>query len=273
MAAAQSCLVKLNDSAHLKWNCPAVHEGQDSSFTDKAAEAENCFFSYLCTWLQEMKLQEKPLWCFLKSRPSEGIKHFKRWSFFIFPEKQWIEYRTNMIFQLCFECLANRIIIQIIGLSDTRWTYMSFFAVRLLSPVRTVSITAVEACVTVNCFSLTLLRPLSARQNRVEINDVEPEVFKEMMCFIYTDKAPNLDKMADDLLAAADKVIHFYLCEIDNLASGCGWSWTVRIPRDSWMISRWSHSSDCDTKWENYFRAQFPSEVEHRKVHSLVLHL
>lgn len=43
-------------------------------------------------------------------------------------------------------------------------------------------------------------------QNRVEINDVEPEVFKEMMCFIYTDRAPNLDKMADDLLAAADKV-------------------------------------------------------------------
>lgn len=45
-------------------------------------------------------------------------------------------------------------------------------------------------------------------QNRVEINDVEPEVFKEMMCFIYTDRAPNLDKMADDLLAAADKVIY-----------------------------------------------------------------
>lgn len=35
---------------------------------------------------------------------------------------------------------------------------------------------------------------------------MEPEVFKEMMCFIYTGKAPNLDKMADDLLAAADKV-------------------------------------------------------------------
>lgn len=48
--------------------------------------------------------------------------------------------------------------------------------------------------------------PVSFCQNRVEINDVEPEVFKEMMCFIYTDKAPNLDKMADDLLAAADKV-------------------------------------------------------------------
>ncbi|XP_016124419.1 speckle-type POZ protein-like [Sinocyclocheilus grahami] len=41
--------------------------------------------------------------------------------------------------------------------------------------------------------------------NRVEINDVEAEVFKEMMFFIYTGKAPNLDKMADDLLAAADK--------------------------------------------------------------------
>lgn len=33
-------------------------------------------------------------------------------------------------------------------------------------------------------------------QNRVEINDVEPDVFKEMTCFIYTGEAPNLDKMA-----------------------------------------------------------------------------
>lgn len=58
-----------------------------------------------------------------------------------------------------------------------------------------------------NCFNLTSLFLVCVCQNRVEINDVEPEVFKEMMCFIYTDKAPNLDKMADDLLAAADKVI------------------------------------------------------------------
>lgn len=43
-------------------------------------------------------------------------------------------------------------------------------------------------------------------QTRVEINDVQPDVFKEMMCFIYTGEAPNLDKMADDLLAAADEV-------------------------------------------------------------------
>ncbi|XP_037834444.1 speckle-type POZ protein [Kryptolebias marmoratus] len=43
-------------------------------------------------------------------------------------------------------------------------------------------------------------------ETRVEINDVEPDVFKETMCFIYTGKEPNLDKMADDPLAAADKV-------------------------------------------------------------------
>ncbi|OXB67700.1 hypothetical protein ASZ78_002782 [Callipepla squamata] len=42
-------------------------------------------------------------------------------------------------------------------------------------------------------------------ENCVEINDVDPEVFKEMMRFIYTGKAPNLEKMADNLLAAADK--------------------------------------------------------------------
>ncbi|KAK2833097.1 hypothetical protein Q5P01_016986 [Channa striata] len=54
-------------------------------------------------------------------------------------------------------------------------------------------------------------------QNRVEINDVEPDVFKEMMCFIYTGKAPNLDKMADDLLAAADKrLLAASLCPMDT---------------------------------------------------------
>ncbi|XP_035160895.1 speckle-type POZ protein-like isoform X1 [Callithrix jacchus] len=44
-----------------------------------------------------------------------------------------------------------------------------------------------------------------SRKNRVEISDLDPEVFKEMMRFIYTGRAPNLDKMADNLLAAADK--------------------------------------------------------------------
>lgn len=64
-----------------------------------------------------------------------------------------------------------------------------------------------KAHVVVKCCNLKSSLLVRFCQNRVEINDVEPEVFKEMMCFIYTDKAPNLDKMADDLLAAADKVI------------------------------------------------------------------
>ncbi|XP_071978340.1 speckle-type POZ protein-like [Engystomops pustulosus] len=44
-----------------------------------------------------------------------------------------------------------------------------------------------------------------SKKNRVDITDMEPEVFKEMMGYIYTGKAPNLEKMADNLLAAADK--------------------------------------------------------------------
>ncbi|CAB0045128.1 unnamed protein product [Trichogramma brassicae] len=43
------------------------------------------------------------------------------------------------------------------------------------------------------------------KQNRADISDVEQDVFREMLRFIYTGKAPNLEKMADDLLAAADK--------------------------------------------------------------------
>ncbi|KAF6035027.1 SPOPL [Bugula neritina] len=45
------------------------------------------------------------------------------------------------------------------------------------------------------------------KQNRVEIQDVEEDVMKEMLQFIYTGKAPNLDKMVADLLSAADKVM------------------------------------------------------------------
>ena len=37
---------------------------------------------------------------------------------------------------------------------------------------------------------------------------------REMLRFIYTGKAPNLEKMADDLLAAADKV--GYVCGDDS---------------------------------------------------------
>ncbi|XP_065577159.1 speckle-type POZ protein B-like isoform X2 [Artemia franciscana] len=43
------------------------------------------------------------------------------------------------------------------------------------------------------------------RCNRADINDVESDVFREMLRFVYTGKATCLDRMADDLLAAADK--------------------------------------------------------------------
>nr|XP_050047599.1 speckle-type POZ protein-like [Dermacentor andersoni] len=43
------------------------------------------------------------------------------------------------------------------------------------------------------------------KQSRVEITDMDHEVLREMLRFIYTGQAPNLDSMADDLLVAADK--------------------------------------------------------------------
>ncbi|XP_063089628.1 speckle-type POZ protein-like [Cavia porcellus] len=44
-----------------------------------------------------------------------------------------------------------------------------------------------------------------SKNSQVEISDMEPEVFKEIMFFMYTGKAPKLDRMAPDLLAAADR--------------------------------------------------------------------
>jgi speckle-type POZ protein len=41
--------------------------------------------------------------------------------------------------------------------------------------------------------------------NRVEVKDMDPEVMAEMLRFLYTGKATNLENMAADLLAAADK--------------------------------------------------------------------
>ena len=42
-------------------------------------------------------------------------------------------------------------------------------------------------------------------QNRPVINDTQPDVFKGTMHFICTGETPDLDKMAADLLAAADR--------------------------------------------------------------------
>eukprot|EP00731_Ephydatia_muelleri_P032795 Em0024g339a len=43
------------------------------------------------------------------------------------------------------------------------------------------------------------------RKNRVEISDLDQEVMQEMLTYTYTGKAPNLKKMADSLVSAADK--------------------------------------------------------------------
>ena len=45
-----------------------------------------------------------------------------------------------------------------------------------------------------------------SRKGRVEISDIDPDVFQELLRFIYTGTTPQLQGMADDLLAAADKV-------------------------------------------------------------------
>lgn len=42
-------------------------------------------------------------------------------------------------------------------------------------------------------------------RNRVILDDVDPQVLRELLLFIYTDHAPNLDKLAKQLLQAADK--------------------------------------------------------------------
>ena len=44
-----------------------------------------------------------------------------------------------------------------------------------------------------------------AKHGRVEVKDVDSEVMDQMLRFIYTGKAPDLERMAAELLAAADK--------------------------------------------------------------------
>lgn len=44
-----------------------------------------------------------------------------------------------------------------------------------------------------------------SRSDRVIIEDIDPDVLKEMLKFMYTGTTPSLERMADELLAAADK--------------------------------------------------------------------
>ena len=43
------------------------------------------------------------------------------------------------------------------------------------------------------------------QQNRVTIEDIDYDVLREMLAYIYTGKSRNMEKMASDLLVAADK--------------------------------------------------------------------
>ena len=43
------------------------------------------------------------------------------------------------------------------------------------------------------------------KNNAINIEDIEPDVFKEILTFIYTDQAPNVKRMASQLLVAANK--------------------------------------------------------------------
>lgn len=44
------------------------------------------------------------------------------------------------------------------------------------------------------------------KTKRVTIADIDADVLKEMLLYIYTGQTPNLSRIADCLLAAADKV-------------------------------------------------------------------
>ena len=58
--------------------------------------------------------------------------------------------------------------------------------------------------------------------NSVTVSDIEPEVFKELLTYVYTDRAPNIKKFARSLLYAAEKyqlVRLKALCE-QNLSYG-----------------------------------------------------
>lgn len=49
---------------------------------------------------------------------------------------------------------------------------------------------------------------IEGKSNRVKIDDVDGDVMYEILKFIYSDKVSAIEKMADLLLAAADKVSH-----------------------------------------------------------------
>ncbi|XP_011871171.1 PREDICTED: speckle-type POZ protein-like [Vollenhovia emeryi] len=59
--------------------------------------------------------------------------------------------------------------------------------------------------------------------NRVDITDMDPEVWREMVRFIYTGKVANLKEMANDLLTAADKY------GVERLKKMCEWALVKKL--------------------------------------------
>ncbi len=62
---------------------------------------------------------------------------------------------------------------------------------------------------------------LEGKNNCVQIKDIDADVISEILRFIYTGRAKNIDKMADILLCASDKVSFSTKCfsHVDVLVS------------------------------------------------------
>jgi speckle-type POZ protein len=54
-----------------------------------------------------------------------------------------------------------------------------------------------------------------AQSSKVEVMDVDPHVFEQMLCYIYTGFAPDVDRYAEELLVAANKYA------LEELKTGC----------------------------------------------------
>ena len=63
--------------------------------------------------------------------------------------------------------------------------------------------------------------------NRIEIDDIDPEVIKEMLVYIYSSRVPKINEMAGDLLYVADKY------QLDELKALCEQHLTYSLQVDN----------------------------------------
>jgi speckle-type POZ protein len=62
---------------------------------------------------------------------------------------------------------------------------------------------------------------IESHSNKCSIDDIESEVFGELLTFIYTGKSPKAQSMAHKLLAAAEKYEILELEDLDNSKNIC----------------------------------------------------